>query len=138
MKKSKTYNADPLEITAELENIGINRKEIPKVDMMKIKDSEEAYKLLLNSYKTSSRECERLNSENKKLKDIITELKDEITELKLVDRDKKHAVVILTFAEILTSVGIGGIFTSYLIMSLFMIFCGLSLTMYSLYLNFKK
>ena len=131
MKDFDDFPLDPLSITAELEHIGIEKDKIPDIDLMKIKENEEAFKLLLHAYKTSGRECDRLNTENK-------ELKNEIIHLKIGNAEKKNAVVTLTIAEIITSIGLGGIFSSHILMSVLMILCGLSLTAYSLYLNFKK
>lgn len=131
MKNFDDFPLDPLSITAELEHIGIEKDKMPDIDLMKIKENEEAFKLLLHAYKTSSRECDRLNAENK-------ELKNEIIHLKIGNVEKKNAVVTLTIAEIITSIGLGGIFSSHILMSVLMILCGLSLTAYSLYLNFKK
>ena len=134
MKKMKSFDdfpLDPLSTTAELEDIGIKEEDIPDIDLMKIKENEEAFKLLLHAYKTSSKECDRLNLENGKLR-------KEIENLKIGNSEKKNAVVTLTIAEIITSIGLGGIFSSHILMSVLMILCGLGLTTYSLYLNFKK
>ncbi len=131
MKDSDIFYVDPLSITAELGDIGVDQGDIPGIDIMKIKDSEEAYKLLLNTYKTSSKECDRLMLEN-------GNLKKEIVNLKIGNTEKRNSVIVLTIAELITSIGVGGIFTSHVIMSALVIICGLILTAFALYLNFKK
>ncbi len=131
MKNFDNFYVDPLSITSELEHIGIEKEDVPDIDIMKIKDNEEAYKLLLNLYKTSSKECDRLMLEN-------GNLKKEIERLKIGNTEKRNSVIALTIAELITSIGVGGIFTSHVIMSALVIICGLSLTAFALCLNFKK
>lgn len=122
---------DKLGITAELPHIGIDSEDIPKVDLKKIRNNEEAFIRLLNSMKASSSAYEQANAKN-------IELNNKIKELELKNSDRKNSVIIMTVAEIITSIGVGGMFTEYAMAFLFVVLAGILMTILSLYLNFKK
>ncbi|MBQ7133616.1 MAG: hypothetical protein IJO20_03880 [Ruminococcus sp.] len=122
---------DNLEITAKLPHIGLDPDEIPKVDLEKIRNSEEAYLMLLNSMKISSNAYQDASTK-------VTELNEKIIQLEKKNSDRLNSVIIMTVAEIITSIGVGGMFTEYATGFIFVIFAGLIMTALSLYLNFKK
>lgn len=66
------------------------------------------------------------------------ELNNKIKELELKNSDRKNSVIIMTVAEIITSIGVGGMFTEYAMAFLFVVLAGILMTILSLYLNFKK
>ena len=119
------------EITAALPHIGIDVADIPKTNPMKIKDNEEAYAMLLNTLKTSTEAYEKSRGK-------ILELEVQIRDLELKSTQRKCAIIIMTIAEIIISIGVGGLFTDYAVMSYFVIAAGVIMTILSLYLNFKK
>ena len=65
-------------------------------------------------------------------------LKHEINVLNKKSSERKNSVIILSIAEIITSIGVGGLFTSTPLPFLFVLFAGIIMTVLSLYLNFKK
>ena len=120
-----------LEITAELPHIGIDPDVIPNVDFEKIRKNEEAFIMLLNSMKASSSAYQESNAK-------VAELNEKIIQLEKKNSDRLNSVIIMTIAEIITSIGVGGMFTEYATGFMFIVLAGLIMTALSLYLNFKK
>lgn len=120
-----------LEITAELPHIGVVPDDIPKVDLEKIRKNEEAFFMLLNSMKASSAAYQESNAK-------VIELNEKISQLEKKNSDRLNAIIIMTIAEIITSIGVGGMFTEYAIGFIFVVVAGIIMTALSLYLNFKK
>ncbi len=119
------------EITAELPHIGIDSKKIPEVDPMKVRDNEESYIMLLNTMKTSSEAYQKATVK-------IERLNNRIKQLEIKNTEHKSSVIIMSIAEIVTAIGVGGIYTEYFKMSIVVIFLGIVLTILALYFNFKK
>lgn len=62
----------------------------------------------------------------------------ELKEVEQKSKDRKTAVILMTVAEIITSIGIGGMFTDYESIFMIVVFFGLIATAISLYFNFRK
>lgn len=120
-----------LEITAELPHIGLDPNDIPKVNFEKIRKNEEAFVMLLNSMKASSNAYQEASVK-------VTELNERIIQLEKKNLDRFTSVIIMTIAEIITSIGVGGMFTKYAVGFIFVVLAGLIMTTLSLYLNFKN
>ncbi len=120
-----------LSVTATLPHIGIEEEKIPKTDPLKIKENDAAFSMLLNTLKTSSDAYEEAQIKIKMLEN----------ENRILDKkssERKNSVIILSIAEIITSIGIGGLFTSIPWPFAFVLSAGIIMTILSLYLNFKK
>lgn len=120
-----------LSITAALPHIGIDEEKIPKVDLSKIKDNSEAYIMLLNTLKTSSDAYEAARTK-------IAELERENRKLEKRSEARKSSVIILTVAEVITSIGCSGLYADNPIPAIFVIVAGFLMTVLSLWLNFKS
>ena len=126
---------EEFEITASFPAIGINKKP-PSVNYKDIRENEAAFNMLLNQvqetdrlYSMKVRELEEKNGE-------INSLKQEINTLNKKSSERKNSVIFLSIAEIITSIGVGGLFTSTPLP--FVLCAGIIMTALSLYLNFKK
>lgn len=124
-------NKHDMSITTTLPNLGINGNEIPQTDFSKIKDNEEAFSMLMNAMKASSEALEKARIK-------ITEQEKEIHILDKKNLERKDSVIILSLAQIITSLGASGLFTNNPTPFFFVLAAGVSMTILSLFLNFKK
>lgn len=96
-----------------------------------IRKSDVAFAMFINQLR------ERENFYQKAM-ETAAKAKEQLSEAELKSKDRRLAVIIMTIAEIITSIGVGGIFTRYAVGFIFVVLSGLILTTLSLYLNFKK
>lgn len=111
------------ETTAILPDLGIKSDEIPAPKYEEVRSSETAYNLLLNLIKNRDKDYISIKNENKKLKQKVEE--------------RKSAVVFMSIAEILLSLGISILFSLSICVGIILISLGVILTGLSIYYNFK-
>ena len=115
---------EPLYTTAVNLDLGLDVDKIPTPDYEEIRKNKAAYALFLR--KVREQEIAYQNAMR-----VIASAKRKAN-------DRKIAVIILTIAEIITAIGISGLFTNDPVIFVFVLLVGIIMTGLSLYLNFKK
>ncbi len=117
-------SAEPLYTTAVNLDFGLDINKISTPDYEEIRKNKTAYALFL--CKVREQEIAYQNAMR-----VIASAKRKAN-------DRKIAVIILTIAEIITAIGISGLFTNDPVIFSFVLLAGVIMTGLSLYLNFKK
>lgn len=115
---------EPLYTTAVNLDFGLDINKISTPDYEEIRKNKTAYALFL--CKVREQEIAYQNAMRA------------VANAKRKANDRKIAVIILTIAEIITAIGISGLFTNDSVIFAFVLLAGIIMTGLSLYLNFKK
>lgn len=124
IKSDSIYDTGPLPIW-------INTDTILEQRIEDIRENDTAFAMFINQI----REREGLYQ---KAMNTVDKANKKLIEMENKAKDRKLAVIIMTIAEIMLSISIGGMFTKYAIGFVFVVIMGLIMTILSLYLNFKK
>lgn len=117
--------------TAVLPDLGIDGENIPVPDYEDIRKNKTAYLLFIHKVKEQGEAYQKELQANE-------EAMQRIVELEKKAEYRKSAVIIMTAAELVTAVGVSGLFTNYPVPFGIVLSTGLLMTAVSLYLNFKN
>lgn len=115
---------EPLFTTSVLPDLGIDADNIPVPSYEDIRRNKAAYLLFLHKVKEQGI--------------VYQNAMRAVAQYKRKSKDRLLSVVLLTISEIITSIGISGLFTSEPLIFAYMLAAGIILTSLSLYLNFRK
>lgn len=96
-----------------------------------IRENDTAFAMFINHIR------ERENFYQKAM-ETAAKANKKLSETEIKAKDRKLAVIIMTSAEIITSIGVGGLFTKYAPGFAVVVLVGIMMTALSLYLNFRK
>ncbi len=109
----------------------IDTTTIAEQNIEDIRENDVAFSMFINQLRESE-------SFYQKAMDTAAKAKEKLREVEHKSKDRKLAVIIMTVAEIITSIGVGGIFTEQATGFNYVVLAGLIMTAISLYINFRK
>ena len=109
----------------------INTDAISEQEIEDIRKSDTAFAMFINQIRERENLYQRAMHTAAKATKKLSKIEGKL-------KDRKLAVIIMTIAEIIISIGVGGMFTRYAIGFVFVVLVGIIMTILSLYINFRK